>query len=515
LEQQVGKKIAVMRDPRYDDVMKIKKQSLRVQLVSIFGLLALFLSGCAKVNECYSITVINPAPRIGSIFLTDPSGEFEVAEVWSKSYFQPTELILRHTMKSNARAVFRGWSEQYPIDNGYSGWTGYYADTILNFEISDGCWMASPRFEWVWNQSPLWIDADTIIFSSNRDSGGSIWKVPPSGGKAERITAPELDAIGNPALAHRLENRRVAYAWRNSPFIAIENFHQGEGHEFEVWNACTRALVAGIEGTEEFSLLSADGDFLWGFSKAESSGSPSNTVLLVQRNGSVKVANGPRAESADYGSNGDGHIVFGLYYIDHWVDDERHSHLARIFAFDSAAGTMTAIPGLEGVALEMMPYRPASLSIDGTSMLMCFDYRNSSGAILGTALAIVRGDGDVAIFPAPGGYLPIVTDGICFSQDGSSIVAKNLSGIWGLYSKTDGSPIASLPDKPVGTSPDFESCLVDSDDAYRVRQAADGFEPGGGGSVTARQNGDNTDIFLIRQDASQAWLTGPESGDAE
>jgi hypothetical protein len=197
-----------------------------------------------------------------------------------------------------------------------------------------------------------------------------------------------------------------------------------------------------------------------GFSKPGSTGSPSNTVLLVQRNGGVQVSNGPRAESADYGSNGDGHVVFGLYYIDHWVDDERHYHLARIFAFDSAAGTMTAVPGLADVALEMMPYRPASLSNDGTSMLMGFDYRNSGGAILGTALAIVRGDGGVAIFPAPGGYLPVLTDGICFSQDGSSVVAKNLSGIWGLYSKTDGSLIASLPDKPAGTSPDFESCLL-------------------------------------------------------
>jgi hypothetical protein len=482
-------------------------------------ILASVFSGCGgpMSNDAYGITVINPDPRIGSIFLKESFSEFEVSEVWSKSYFQPTSLSLRHTLNPSARAVFRGWTVQYPNIGSY-GNKRVREDTVLNFEISDTCWMVSPRFEWTWNAKPLWLDDDVIVFVSNRDSGDSLWKISPSRGKAVRVTSPGFDGNGEILSAHRLETMIVRHAWRGSSLIDIARQKNEGPYRLEVWDAASSSLAVSLGGSgewgagdEEFAVLDLDGALLWGLSKYDED-RHENAVFIVQPGGSSLLALAPDSKYVDYAANGDGHIVFGLYKSD-WGWDALQ--LVGIRVIDARTATMTAVSAFEDGALSSVPFAASSVSNDGGGLLLAAQRLDADGVLVGASLAIAFSDGSSRMLPAAGGSLPLRAAGARFNSDGTAIVAQDLGGAWHLYSIIDGTIISDLTDIPADAAPLIGACWLRGDSAYRYHAKADDTRPGSLDRVEARANGNNVDLMLIDASSTETWLTGPASGDSE
>jgi hypothetical protein len=480
--------------------------------------LSAFLLSCELYkNTSYAITVVNPDPSLGKVFIRDFDGEREVLEVFSKAYFQPTTVSIRAEMFGGQRAVFMGWREKYRTTMA-GGEDLDYSDALNALEISDYTRVVTPCFTCVSNSDPHWISPDCVLFNSNRDGGDGLWLINPAGGAARRLTEPGRDSSGLIKSSHRGDRTIFCAAWKGCN-ILFADVHTEEPSTAELRCYCldsgrfrvlddTALEGSGVCGPYYFC---DDGTIVCFLQKYLGSMSNGYSACLISPDGSFRLSDSCSAFAIEYAATGKGAYVFASRFS--WVNEARC--LTDFSVLDTKSGQVKTPADLQEKINGTMqvPFHAQSLATDGSAALLAMRWEDENGNSLGTSLAIVRGDGSVARLPESENYLPIDSDSIKLSPDGSSFTGKK-GEAWARYSSIDGHFLETLSSEPADASPLWSACILDPFETYPIRLAAGTDAPDGNASVSAVANGKNTDL-AITDISGTRWLTGPESEDVE
>ncbi len=488
--------------------------------------LASLLFSCAYPlsNGSYAVTVVNPEPDLGKVFLTDSEATHEVGEVLSKAYFCAQELSLSYQLKSGQRGLFLGWESSYPLSvflNGPSERIDYHMGGVHSFTISDTTWLLKPRFSYVANTKPLWVDAERIVFHSNRDGGSGLWIISPSGGKARALTPSYSQAEGAQLEQHRFDAFCVDYAWQGSPYVILTNSSSLSPREEELWHIDTgfvSSLATDFYGRpaqkREFLFCDLAGNIVLAapLSSCETGSVTTNfAVGIIRPSGGQMLLETPQAQRLEAGCGGQQGSLFRALS----TDSGSVPLLKDICVVDIQAGTISRASGLaiNGDKGSFIPYHPIALSGDGSRLALGVDWRDALGKLLGAAIIIMDGDAGYRKLPLSGDFMAIDSSSLRLSHDGSRFSARDLQGSLGAYSSIDGSFIESLETLPEGSGIPWRIAILDAyTSVYAFRPAASPQAPEGTARVVESPYGKNTDLRL-EDGETTVWLTGPESED--
>jgi hypothetical protein len=243
----------------------------------------LSLLGCGPSNVDLTLTVVNPEPSLGTVFING----VEAAEVTSQSFLSDPTVTLEARLTGVERSFFAGWVFKYS-QFAYVART-FRPEPMIEFTVDDEHRFVEALIMAERNEKARFLTDDSVLYRDNR-GGRHTWR-------QIRLVGADKQGVSSIAYEGAWSAQVAADTWPESPWCLFEERcldHEdpayGENYKHKIVNLANGAIVdigklfAAGAHTSSYSMVAVGGSLALA---AQEYGKPVAWLAAIDENGNA------------------------------------------------------------------------------------------------------------------------------------------------------------------------------------------------------------------------------------